>query len=271
MIMIDSKSKHVKSFLQKPDLHNRWDSSYYIPENEKFYEQAFTYITNYLNAPPNSTILDAGCGSCEHSVRLANRGFFVHAVDFSESVLKRGKAKVKAKGLEPKVRIQTKDLCALSFQNNSFQYILCWGVLMHIPDVGAAISELARVLKPDGMLVVGENNMYSLQAMARLCLRRLLKKEEDVRRTPEGIEYWWAVSDTDLIMSRHSNMRKLIDMFRTNGLVVRKRLASQFTDLYTRFSSRMVNRLIHALNDVWFRHVKSPHLAIGNILIFQKE
>ena len=269
--MFDSKSKHVKSFLQKPDIHNRWDSSYYIPENEKFYEQAFTYITNYLNAPPNSTILDAGCGSCEHSVRLANRGFFVHSVDFSESVLKRGKAKVKAKGLEPKVRIQTKDLCALSFQNNSFQYILCWGVLMHIPDVGAAISELARVLKPDGMLVVGENNMYSLQGMARLCLRRFLKKKEVVRRTPEGIEYWWSVSDTDLIMSRHSNMRKLIDMFRTNGLIVRKRLASQFTDLYTRFPSRMVNRLIHALNDVWFFHVKSPHLAIGNILIFQKE
>lgn len=140
--MIDSKSKHVKSFLQKPDIHNRWDSSYHIPENEKFYEQAFTYTTNYLNAPPNSTILDAGCVSCEHSVRLANCGFFVHAVDFSESVLKRGKAKVKAKGLKPKVRIQTEDLCALSFQDNRFQYVLCWGVLMHIPDEGQPYRNL---------------------------------------------------------------------------------------------------------------------------------
>lgn len=86
-MMNDLKSKLVEKCLVRPDIHQQWASAYYMaPENESFIEPAFDYIVHVLTAPNNSTILDAGCGKCAHSIRLANRGFLVKAVDFSESV-----------------------------------------------------------------------------------------------------------------------------------------------------------------------------------------
>jgi predicted SAM-dependent methyltransferase len=42
------------------------------------------------------------------------------------------------------------DICALPFNDNSFDVILCNHVLEHIPDDTSAIKELYRVLKPGG-------------------------------------------------------------------------------------------------------------------------
>ena len=98
--MNDSRSEVVEEFLAKPDIHRKWIDTYYSAENEAFCEQEFDYVTKILNAPENSVFLDAGCGTCAHSVRLVNRGFFVQAIDFSEAVLKLARDNVKARGLE---------------------------------------------------------------------------------------------------------------------------------------------------------------------------
>jgi len=101
--MNDTKSNLVERTLAIPDLHQHWIDSYYT-EDDTFYELAFDYITNILKAPENSVLLDAGCGNCAHSIRLANRGFLVQAVDFSESILKKAEANVKTRGLENKIK-----------------------------------------------------------------------------------------------------------------------------------------------------------------------
>ena len=46
------------------------------------------------------------------------------------------------------------DICNLPFENNFFDLILCNHVLEHIPDHEKAISELYRVLKKGGTLIV---------------------------------------------------------------------------------------------------------------------
>ena len=45
------------------------------------------------------------------------------------------------------------DICALPFQDNSFDLILCNHVLEHIPDDATAMKELFRVLKKGGTLI----------------------------------------------------------------------------------------------------------------------
>jgi len=92
--MINSGSKDAEQTLSNPDAHDKWANSYRVRENEGFYEQAFDYIADILHAPSNSTILDAGCGACAHSMRLASRGFSVVAIDFSEYILKIAAAKL---------------------------------------------------------------------------------------------------------------------------------------------------------------------------------
>jgi ubiquinone/menaquinone biosynthesis C-methylase UbiE len=140
----------VVESLQKKDIHEGWENAYRTPENKKFYELAFDFIIHAIIPPENSLFLDAGCGNCSHSIHLAKRGFRIQAVDFSENVLEMAEENVKEKGFAERIKIKREDLTSLSFGNETFNYILCWGVLMHIPDVEKAIGELARVLKPGG-------------------------------------------------------------------------------------------------------------------------
>ncbi len=275
-----SKSKLVEECLGKPDIHQQWERAFRTPENEKFKERAFDYITRIMNAPDNSTVLDAGCGICAHSVLLANRGFRVQAVDFSQSILRMAEVNVKAKGLETKIKINCENILALSFEDKTFDYILCWGVLMHIPDIEKAISELTRVLKPGGMLVISEGNMYSFQSMIHQILKKFLGKKTPAgmehqsiskgKKTPAGMEYWVDTS-AGMLLIRQANIPWLIEKFKSNRFVVKKHIAGQFTEAYVIVSSQLFKNLIHSFNSFWFGYIKIPYFAFGNIIILQKE
>src|SRR5262245_21108226 len=143
----DVRSAEVESLLKEAKIHERWSDHYRNPANQGFYDHAFAHITRLLNAPPQSVMLDAGCGSCNHSIRLANRGFLVHAVDLSEPVLTKARGNVLANQLNQQIAIHRANLRALPFKDATFHYALCWGVLMHVPDLCNAVSELVRVLK----------------------------------------------------------------------------------------------------------------------------
>lgn len=49
---------------------------------------------------------------------------------------------------------KTEDITALSFSDSFFDLIICNQVLEHVPECSRAISELARVLKKDGVCVI---------------------------------------------------------------------------------------------------------------------
>ena len=56
------------------------------------------------------------------------------------------------------------DLCALPFENDLFDLILCSHVLEHIPDDITALAEILRVLKPSGMAIlqIPANNLIDI-------------------------------------------------------------------------------------------------------------
>jgi ubiquinone/menaquinone biosynthesis C-methylase UbiE len=261
----------VEKTLQAPGVHQQWEDYYRTAENERFYELAFDYIVSILQAPRNSTFLDAGCGSGSHSLRLAKRGFSVLAVDFSASALKTAERNLQSSDLRESIKLQREDVVSLSFADGAFDYVLCWGVLMHIPDVEKALSELTRVLKSGGGLVISEGNMYSLQSMILRSLKLLLRREKaTVRKTPAGLEYW-TLTPSGRLLTRQANVGWLMKELRSRGFTVEKRVSGQFAELYTRFSSRWLRNVVHGFNYWWFKHTKIPHLAFGNILIAQKK
>jgi SAM-dependent methyltransferase len=269
--MSDSESKLVENLLAKPDVHRQWASGYRTADNERFYERAFDLIADVLQPPPGATVLDVGCGSCAHSVRLARRGFNVRAVDFSESALGMAAEHLRAQGLSDRVTLGRENILELSFPDESFDYVVCWGVLMHIPDVGRAVAELARVVRPGGFLVVSEGNMSSLEATALRGLKRLLGRERaEVKRTPAGMEFWkW--SGDDALVTRQADVDWLVRSFAERGLRVVRRAAGQLSEGYAMVSSRTLKRLVHGLNNFWFRYVGLPRLTYGNILFLQKK
>lgn len=265
-----SESTDVEKTLAKPDIHNQWRNSYRTAENERFYDKAFDYILNFINPPENSVVLDAGCGSCNHSIRLAKRGLSVIGMDFAESALRMAALNLQSSAWQHKIKLEPGNILSLTFSDETFEYILCWGVLMHIPDIEKAISELTRVLKRGGILIISEGNMVSIQSVILRNIKLLLGKEKAVvRETPAGLEYWTITSNGKLL-TRHANIQWLKKKFRSSGFTVKNHFSGQFTELYTVFSSRKLQNVIHTFNYVWFKYIKLPYFAFGNILILQK-
>ena len=266
----NSKSKIVESALQAEDIHLGWENSYYTEDNERFYEESFDYIIRILSVPNGAMFLDVGSGSCAHSIRLAKRGFYVLATDFSNSILKKAEQQILSFHLQDKIKLQREDILSLPFEDQTFDYILCWGVLMHIPDIEIAISELVRVLKKGGKLIISEGNMTSLQSIVLRFLKQILRKEQaNVVKSAAGIEYWTQNSN-GILLTRQANIQWLIQTFKNNGLTLKVHVSGQLTELYTRFSSRLIRNLIHRVNHIWFKFIKNPYFAFGNIIILEK-
>jgi 2-polyprenyl-3-methyl-5-hydroxy-6-metoxy-1,4-benzoquinol methylase len=257
-----------KTTLQTMEVHAVWTSQFRTAENERFYGLAFDYIARCFGPPAGNLVLDVGCGSAVKSVHLARRGYRVLGLDFSAAILTHARATAEAAGVSGLVQLQQGDLTGLEFGDGRFRQIVCWGVLMHIPAVEKAISELARVLEPGGTLIVSEGNCRSLQAVALRWLKRLLRRERaDVLHTPFGIEFW-EDTQSGRLMTRQADIRRLVAEFERHGLKLARRRAGQFTEIYTLFPWRWQRRIVHAFNHAWFRCVRRGGPAFGNLLVF---
>jgi ubiquinone/menaquinone biosynthesis C-methylase UbiE len=96
-------------------------------------------------------VLDAGTGTGRHAIRLAARGARVTAVDFSDKMLDRARAKAGA----DRVRFENHDITRrLPYADSSFDRVLSALVLEHVADVAGFFRELGRVTRADGRIVV---------------------------------------------------------------------------------------------------------------------
>lgn len=265
----DSESRAVETTLSGPAVHQKWESDFRTTPNGRFYDAALGYIGAQLDPTKRPKLLDAGCGIGDYSLRLARQGFSVIGVDFSETVLENARIFLDQNSDGEHVALQRETLLDLSFRDEEFDAILCWGVLMHIPDIASATKELARTLRPGGRLAVSETNMRSVEAVALRWLRRLTGRGTRVVETAAGVEHW-ADGDAGDLMTRECDIPWLVRRFVELGLKLRSRTAGQFSESYIRITNPAGLKMIHGLNGLWFRHVRRPGPAMGNILIFEK-
>lgn len=273
--MSEDRSGASRDFLAKEQVHSQWESDYLNSDLDRFYDLAFDEILKRLNVRAGQSILDAGCGYCYHTARLARGPAQITAVDFSEAALGAARANLKAASLTDRVSLMQADLTNLPFENNSFDAVVCWGVLMHIPNIEGALRELARVLKLGGTLVLCENNAASLDVRIReraisLVKRALNRPMARVEYGPWGKEEWTDHADGGL-MVRKTNMQTLSRFLGACGLQETFRIAGQFTEAYTNVPTRWLKRRIYSANELYFKYVGSPSLAMGNIIGFQKD
>ena len=94
-------------------------------------------------------ILDLGCGTGRHSVWMSAAGARVSAIDFSSGML------AQARGKARDVRFQAHDLSQpLPFGEKSFDRVLSALVVDHIKHLDKLFSEMHRVCRPAGNVVV---------------------------------------------------------------------------------------------------------------------
>ena len=93
---------------------------------------------------PGDRVLDACCGTGDLALADLEAGGEVTALDFSERMLERARPKSDA------VRWVRGDAMALPFEDASFDVATVWFGIRNVSDLEAGLSELARVLSPDG-------------------------------------------------------------------------------------------------------------------------
>jgi 2-polyprenyl-3-methyl-5-hydroxy-6-metoxy-1,4-benzoquinol methylase len=74
---LKQRSAQTEKLLRQNDIHTEWQSDYLNPDLDRFYDLAFSDILKTVQPRPTDKILDAGCGYCYHTVRLARSGSLI--------------------------------------------------------------------------------------------------------------------------------------------------------------------------------------------------
>jgi ubiquinone/menaquinone biosynthesis C-methylase UbiE len=115
-------------------------------------------LRSVLRPEPGERVLEIGPGTGYYTLDVA--GWLgpdgeVAIFDLQQEFLDHVMRRAAERGLGNVIPTRG-DATALPYEDESFDAVLLTAVLGEIPDRGAALGEIRRVLKPDGRLVVGE-------------------------------------------------------------------------------------------------------------------
>jgi SAM-dependent methyltransferase len=100
-------------------------------------------LVEVLGNVSNRRILDMGTGTGRVAIALARRGARVTALDASKDMLSVGRKRAADAGLS--IEFVEGDAQALAVPDRSFDEVVCFRLLMHVPDWRRSMSELCRV------------------------------------------------------------------------------------------------------------------------------
>ncbi|EFL51543.1 Methyltransferase type 11 [Solidesulfovibrio fructosivorans JJ]] len=114
------------------------------------YEVNWSILAKHVT--PNSRLLDVGCGPGTLSIRLSRRCREVWGVDVTPEMIRVAEEKL---ACEPaNVCFQEADACDLPFENHTFDTVISVNALQTMDRPETAISEMHRVLRPGGELLL---------------------------------------------------------------------------------------------------------------------
>jgi ubiquinone/menaquinone biosynthesis C-methylase UbiE len=106
-----------------------------------------------LKSLPKGRVLDVPAGEGALALRLKNLGFEVFCCDLYPEFFKLSETEIKHGNLDER----------LPYDDETFDYVVCVEGLEHIENPANAIREFARILKPDGTLVVSVPNIMNIE------------------------------------------------------------------------------------------------------------
>ena len=132
---------------RKLELQRRYDVTAHVYDRRYEEIQQRKYGAVLMNIPHVGRILDLGCGTGMLLDELSKRCKFVIGVDVSAEMLNLARRRADA-------MLVRADADQLPFADSSFDAAVSVTLLQNMPDPAVTMQELARVVKPNGIIVV---------------------------------------------------------------------------------------------------------------------
>ncbi len=113
-------------------------------EKEIFNKYFFNIILKYLQPKERDKILEVGCSRGLIVDKLQKIGIDAYGIDINPESIKDGVAD----------NLLVMDAVKLEFPDTSFDKIYSFHTIEHIPDLAKAFTEMSRVLKPGGKILL---------------------------------------------------------------------------------------------------------------------
>jgi ubiquinone/menaquinone biosynthesis C-methylase UbiE len=118
-------------------------------------------------------VLEIGLGQGADSEQIIRRGGIWSGLDLTQESVDRVRKRLILRNL-PYSDLKQGSVLEIPYPDQAFDVAYSHGVLHHVPDILQAQAEIARVLRPDGLLVVMLYAKYSLNYLVSTALVRRL-------------------------------------------------------------------------------------------------
>jgi 2-polyprenyl-6-hydroxyphenyl methylase/3-demethylubiquinone-9 3-methyltransferase len=196
------------------------------PVRLKYYAKIFA---EFKIIPPSCKVLDLGAGGGLFSEELAKAGFATYGIDPSENAILLAGRHAKNSNLE--ITYQEGSGESIPFANEFFDAVFSCDVLEHVNNLPKVISEISRVLKPDGCFFYETiNRTFSSWWL----MIKLLQDWELTAIVPKNLHDWHLFIKP----------KELADHCRLNGLQIKEMIgiATKFSIINMFLSIRRVKK-----------------------------
>jgi ubiquinone/menaquinone biosynthesis C-methylase UbiE len=183
------------------------------PNLDFLFQQMLHRTLNEVAAGHGELILDVGCGRAIDGARLWEKGATVIGLEPSRVMLVRAREYLSQS--DAQVALAQGIGESLPFKRQSFDKVMCKGALDHFFSPSQTMKEIARVLKPEGEMIISIANFNSLGFRLGKKLYPLTKflapslaKERQPWELPPDHKYKFDYPFLSTLVKQHFEVRK---------------------------------------------------------------
>ena len=119
----------------------------------------------HLKLPDSAKVLDIGCGTGAVLRTLAQRAGFegqLYGVDQCQPFVDAAREFTNEQGMDGRIDFRVGDAHRLDFPSEAFDAVIAHTLISHVSEPQQVLQEMARVVRPDGIVVIFDGDYASL-------------------------------------------------------------------------------------------------------------